>query len=159
MKKLCARNRNGFLCFLYVAFIFFFLHIYFSLSIHSSFYAFLLSHHPPREPASHQSCAASRLILPSAIIVGLNYWACQPPSGEPFVMWTGLDRTEQAYLGLVWGERDTQICVPHSVPVRPSVCPSGNILFFFDCCYVLPNSLVPPFWYSEHFLKLMSILS
>lgn len=44
-------------------------------------------------------------------------------------MWTGLDQTEQAYLGLVWGERDTQIRVPLSVPVRPSVCLSGNIVF------------------------------
>lgn len=151
MKKLWVRNRNGFPCFLYVAFIFFFLHIYFSLYIHPSFCDFLFSHHPPREPASHQSCAASRLILPSAIIVGLNYWACQPPSGEPFVMWTGLDRTEQAYLGLVWGERDTQICVPLSVPVRSSV--RLETFLFFDCCYVLPNInlgciLVPPFWYS-----------
>lgn len=48
---------------------------------------------PPEYQSATQSCAASRLILPSPIIEGLNYWACQPPSGEPFVMWTGLDRT------------------------------------------------------------------
>lgn len=45
---------------------------------------------PSGVPSSH--CAASRLILPSPITEGRNYGGCRPPSGEPFVMWTGLDR-------------------------------------------------------------------
>lgn len=65
-----------------------------SLLIHPSSCA-ALHLRPPRPsgvPSSH--CAASRLILPSPITEGCNYGGCRPPSGEPFVMWTGLDRAE-----------------------------------------------------------------
>lgn len=89
-----------------------------SVTLHPSIFL-CLSHRPSRVLVSHQSCAASRLILPSPIIEGLNYWACQPPSGEPFVMWTGLDQTERGCLGFAVvcaGQRGTHMCLSVSVP-------------------------------------------
>lgn len=102
----CNQARS---CFLYIAIFLLFACLFTSVTLHPSIFL-RLSHRPSRAPVSHQSCAASRLILPSPIIEGLNYRACQPPSGEPFVMWTGLDRTERGCLGF-------------SVGTHISVCP------------------------------------
>lgn len=76
-------------------------HLQLSFCIYPCFCtSLLLSHHSARAPVRHQSCAASRLILPSPIIEGLNYGGRQPPSEEPFIMWTGLEQTEPGWLGL-----------------------------------------------------------
>lgn len=103
-----------------------------SLCCHQSLCASLpRSHHPSRVPVSHQSCAASCLILPSPIIEGLNYWACQPLSGEPFVMWTGLDRTEQGLVWVVLGRGGNM------QSALKSICPFPDFICF--CIFVTLN--------------------